>query len=408
MHRAALLPVPRLLPALCALLIGCAMPGHPREPPDVGREQRHPLRDVVPQGLRTEVAARRAGSVVLVTIDGARWQEIFGGVDAALARRHGLSAHEVVPADVLLPNLHRRVAARGVAIGAPGHGLIRASGPRHVSLPGYLELLSGSALGCTDNDCAPTKRTTILDEVRALPGVQPVDVAAIGSWEVLERAVSCDPASLTVSTGRSVGVSRERVRAGEGMAALLDVAAGSSPWPGHGDYRADRFTGPIALGYLRARRPRFLFVGLGDTDEHAHRDDYRSYLHALRAADDFVGELLDVVTDDTVVLVTADHGRASDFSSHGRDAASSRVFLLATGGGLPVRGAVDTSDDLRLGDVATTLRALFGLPTLADRAPIDALLPANFDGGRLGTPDPPGREPLVSRRAEGTISRSTR
>lgn len=385
MHRAALLPVLRWLPALCALLIGCAMPGHPREPPDVGREQRHPLRNVEPPGPRNEVAARRAGSVVLVTIDGARWQEIFRGVDPALARRHGLAPHEVVPADVLLPNLHGRVIAHGAAVGAPGHGVIRASGPRHVSLPGYLELLSGTALGCTDNDCAPTKRATILDEVRALPGVEPEDVAAIGSWEVLERAVSCDPASLTVSTGRNVGASRERVRAGDGMAALVDAAAGSSPWPGHGDYRADRFTGPIALGYLRARRPRFLFVGLGDTDEHAHRDDYRSYLHALRAADDFVGELLDVVTDDTAVLVTADHGRASDFSSHGRDAASSRVFLLATGGGIPTRGAVDTSDDLRLGDVATTLRALLDVPTSGDRAPIAELLPQRTRPAHLAT-----------------------
>ena len=62
--------------------------------------------------------------------------------------------------------------------------------------------------------------------------------------------------------------------------------------PGWLDYRRDRYTAALALEYLVATRPRLLFVGLGDTDEYAHRDDYPRYLDSLRAADQFVGELM--------------------------------------------------------------------------------------------------------------------
>lgn len=42
-------------------------------------------------------------------------------------------------------------------------------------------------------------------------------------------------------------------------------------------------------GYLRQVEPSFLFLGLGDTDEYAHRNDYRGYLRALGHADHVVG-----------------------------------------------------------------------------------------------------------------------
>src|SRR5262245_1253105 len=67
-----------------------------------------------------------ATRLVLVTLDGVRWQDTFG-------------AH----ARELLPNLYGRVIDRGVALGAATP--LSASGPNFVSLPGYRELLSGRA-----------------------------------------------------------------------------------------------------------------------------------------------------------------------------------------------------------------------------------------------------------------------
>jgi hypothetical protein len=317
--------------------------------------------------------------VVLITVDGTRWQEIFQGVDRELAARAHLPESAIVDARHLLPNFYSRVVDRGVAIGAPGGATIDASGPSFVSLPGYREIFSGRpALRCTSNDCPPLDEPTLLDELRARDGAD--GIAAISSWETIEQAVSQSPDALTLSTGRHGGRTRDRVRVSLTAARGLDRAAG--PYPGHADYRRDRDTAAIALEYLAARRPRFLAIGLGDTDEYAHRNDYRGYLQALADADDFIGRLfalLDELGDDrTMVLITADHGRATDFRDHGADPASQKVWLLAAGGSIPPRGIVAGDSRYRLADIAPTLRRLLDLradPSPRAGRPIEELLP---------------------------------
>src|ERR1700758_2864728 len=82
-------------------------------------------------------------NVIIVTIDGVRWQEVFGGVDEQLAHSAGMSKCEVLAGGELMPNLHRHFVDRGVVIGAPGYGQMEASGPNFVSLPGYEEIFTG-------------------------------------------------------------------------------------------------------------------------------------------------------------------------------------------------------------------------------------------------------------------------
>jgi hypothetical protein len=353
-------------------LAGCGALATPRPAPIVAPEI-----TVAPPPLAVE-APDATEAVILVTIDGARWQEIYGGVDARLAKRAGMADGEIVPADRLLPNLYSLIA-RGVAIGAPGHGAaISASGPVFISLPGYMELLSGGTKsGCRDNSCPAITRPTLADDVRDTDGAVDGDVAMIASWPTLERAAARAPGRITISAGRHGGASRDALRVDEEASALLDLAADSPPWPGGEDYRPDVHTRDLALRYLSARHPRFLFVGLGDTDEHAHADNYRGYLDALRQSDAFVGRIVETLgarARKTTVVVTADHGRSADFANHGRDPESARVFLIAAGGAVPARGFVSSSRQLHLSDVAPTLRALMGIES-GERPAMAELLP---------------------------------
>jgi len=335
---------------VAALVAGCGAP---------------PLADRAATPVRRE--AEDAPRVVLITLDGARWQEIVVGVDPAQAARRHLSPGAIVDARRLLPHVYTRLIDRGVALVGPS--AIEASGPNYVSLPGYREILTGRpARGCASNDCPPLDEPTLLDELRARDDRE--RVAAIASWEVIEQAAAVDTRAITVSTGRRGGGTRDLLRVDETAARLLDHADG--PWPGHGDYRRDRDTAELALDYLAARRPSFLFVGLGDTDEYAHRDDYRGYLAALTFFDDFVERLfalLDSLDDGgrTIVLATADHGRARTFRDHGADPDSRAVWLLAAGGGIPSRGVATPSRGHRLADVAPTVRRMLAL--VPDRAP---------------------------------------
>ncbi len=305
--------------------------------------------------------------VILVVLDGVRWQEMFGGVDPTLAAIH--RAGPVVNARSLLPCLYAALDARGAAVGAPGRGVIAASGPNFVSLPGYTEIFGGRPPdACRDNECAGASAPTLVDAMRDR-APSDSDVAVIASWAPIGRAATRTPSRIVLSAGRQDVTGARYLIDDPSTREVLDLGARADPRPGHDAFRPDRYTAELALRYLEARRPSFLFVGLGEPDEYAHEDDYRGYLASLRAADDFFGRLfaaLDCMGERgrrSLVLVTADHGRARDYRDHGAGLPeSARVWLLAIGGPVHARGFVQGPFARRLADVAPTIRQVVGLP----------------------------------------------
>jgi len=303
--------------ALFLLASSCAAAKPPSEPIV---EQRH-----AGQGVRSRA--------VILTMDGVRWQDVFESRER-------------------LPNLHRLASTRGVLLGAPGRGSIAASGPEYVSLPGYTEILTGRPpVACQSNDCPRSQRRTLLDEAKDAGA----DVAAFASWEKLDRAITSSPGRFTVSCGRDGDPTIE-------------------PYPGSGDFRPDAITGYLALSHLWRAQPDVLFIGLGEPDEYAHRDDHDGYLAALRLDDEILGQLFTVLDEmgergaTTNVIVTADHGRADDFNGHGGWAPeSARVWLCASGPAFAARGRVPSLEERHLADIAPTLRVVLGLDV--DRSP---------------------------------------
>ena len=359
------------LVAVLAVGSSCAVPSRAPQPPA----------PTVPTTTTGDGAnASVTSPVVLVTIDGVRWQEVFDGTDTALSHA------PFRPSRLLVPHLDRLMRERGASIGAPGRGFIRATGPSFVSLPGYTEILTGRApIGCQDNTCATVATPTFLDEAHATGA----KVAAFGSWEMLDRAISSRPGSFPVSVGRS-GASESEI----------------DPWPGVGNFRPDRFTAERALHHLATEQPDVLYVGLGEPDEYGHRDDYTGYLAALAYADAFVGRLVDTLDHmgprgtRTHVIVTADHGRSRDFKSHGAaHPESARVWLVAAGPSIAARGRIVSTRERHLADIAPTLRGLVGLPQARALArdrergwagePLAELLQAGTSPIAQATPSPP-------------------
>jgi hypothetical protein len=341
--------------------------------------------------LQSQVHTR--GSVILVALDGVRWQDVFSGVDRGLARRHHVPIEEQLDGAHLLPNLRRLMTVDGAALGGPSRGAtMRASGPNFVSLPGYVELLSGrSDSGCSDNACARVRVSTLADEAEQASGEEPRgEPAAFASWSDIDRAVTTVRGRVAVSAGRYGGSRRERFDRDAAVAASLKLGERARPEPGEGDFRPDAHTGNAALAYLRAHRPRFLFIGLGETDEYGHKDDYRGYLSALRRADAIIGRIAKTVFernargDATTLFITTDHGRSSGFSSHGRAyPESARVWLIAAGAGIEARGRIASPQTRHLADVAPTIRHLIGLPQVGQPGSgqvLTELLSSRVDG----------------------------
>jgi hypothetical protein len=319
--------------------------------------------------------AEQPVAIVIVTLDGVRWQEVFAGVDPALAAAHGVGAEQVLPARQLLPNLYAIIDGHGAALGAPGYGApIRASGPNFLSLPGYAELFSGRTVtGCGDNQCRGVSAHTIIEELSA--GMHAGEVAAVTSWPEIAKVTSYAGANAAVSSGRHGGSHREAFAGDAESARLLALGENAPHVLGDPDFRPDSLTAEIALHHLKAHSPRFLFLGLGEPDEFGHMNDYAGYLGALRRADARLGEIdaalqrLAERGTRTALFVTADHGRADSFVNHGEAyPESARVWLVAAGSALSSRGFVAAPSERRLADIAPTVREIAHLPRDTDGA----------------------------------------
>ena len=334
-----------------------ALRGAPASPPlDAQKRHGHRLRPIAAPSARElskAVALKRdpdkpAEHVVLVVLDGVKWQDVFGLTEDA---------------SETMPTLQKWMNVDGAVIGAPGVGApMQASGPNFVSLPGYVEILTGRpSMTCQQNECVLPPLDTFADEV-------PTHSAIVSSWEAIGPIVRSKTASVTA------GRHYRRGSFDAPTMAAIDRAKDADPFPGTWDYRPDALTAEIALDVLRREEPAFLFVGLGETDEWAHRGDREGYLAAMRAADAFLERLDETLRDEgmvssTTVIVTTDHGRADSFRDHGWPwPESKRVWLVAKGAGIEARGAVE-APERRLSSVAPTIRRLLGVVPSGDEGP---------------------------------------
>ncbi len=342
---------------------------------------------------RVPVTARSTEAplaIVVITLDGVRWHEVFEGVDPTLAAEHQLPPDAVVSARELMPNLHAILDSHGAALGAPGHGgTISASGPNFLSLPGYAELLSGrSATSCADNQCVGAGVHTIIEEMSAI-SPSGGDVVAISSWSEIAKVTSLSGCRAAVSSGRHAGANREQLAQDAEGARLLALGENAPRGVGDPEFRPDALTADIALHHLSARAPRFLFLGLGEPDEYAHMNDYAGYLDSMRRADARIAEVdaeltrLEARGTRTALFVTADHGRADSFVNHGAPyPESARVWLVAAGSAIGARGFVFAPSERKLADIAPTIRQIAHLPQsreLASGSSLNELL----DGAAL-------------------------
>ena len=318
-----------------------------------------------PRPLAVAPKVRKSSEiVVVVTIDGVRWQDVFRGVDRSLGHNLGPEFATWQTAEALTPNLHRMAMAQGVLLGDDAAPMV-ASSPSTVSLPGYSEIFSGRSPTCANNDCPATIEPTLLDEWTSHD--TSAQLTILSSWSRIPRAAAKDLSRMTVSSGQSIQVHPERFCNDARLCLQYHGGRNLPAWPGTEDYRPDQATAALALAYLEVHQPQFLFLGLGDTDEHAHHGDYRSYLQALHAADATLGAIGRWLEEKeqqghrTLLICTADHGRSHGFNHHGGAPEAARVWALFTGSVVAAHKATVAST-ARLADIAPTVRTFVGLP----------------------------------------------
>jgi hypothetical protein len=332
---------------------------------------------LLPFGLKAEP------KVVLVSIDGVRWQEVFAGADPTLSHRpEWVKTPQLIQAftpgqpELLMPFLHKTVSQQGITVGDRSQGsVINVSNPYQISYPGYQELLAGfSDPAIRSNNKIANPNVTVLEWLNQQPQLQH-KVAAFGSWDLFPYILNTERSGLTVNAGfmQQQGKLSEKQK-------YLNQLQAKTPSP-FASVRLDVFTQEFALEHMRLHKPKLLYIALGEADDFAHMGQYDQYLAAIHRSDQFIADLWQELQNDpyyrdqTTLLISTDHGRgeAAQWRSHGKSsvmpgykgpvpqiAGSEQIWLAAIGPEIPAAGLIRTNGTWQQGQMAATLAAALG------------------------------------------------
>ena len=316
-----------------------------------------------------------AQNVVVITIDGLRWQEFFSGASRDYFKKEKAGApgpaerrfwreSEAERRAILMPFLWDVVARDGQILGdQTKQSRVGLTNGLWFSYPGYSEMFAGVADKRIDsNDKVPNPNVTVLEWLNGRPGFQG-RVAAFGAWDVLPSILNTGRSRLPVGTGFTPvpAPTTDRDR---------DINQLASDLPRYWNYGT--LDAPVvyaALESLRRDKPRVLYLMLGEGDEFAHEGRYDLYLDATQRADRFIRRIWDTLqslpeyTGRTALVLTTDHGRGAttrDWMDHGREVpAAEQTWIALLGPGIAPLG-VRPGVTATTSQIAATIAALLG------------------------------------------------
>ncbi len=235
--------------------------------------------------LRAQNAAGQP-HVILVMTDGLRWQEVFRGADASMMvsksghdepgmkelREKYLAATAAERRERLMPFLWKTMIPRGQMYGdRDEHSDASVTNGFNFSYPGYSETLTGYGDPKIDsNDNVPNPNVTVLEWLNKQPGLQG-KVAAFGAWNVIAGVVNAGRCGCTVNAGYDPFMMTPMTPRLE----LLNTLKAEIPQV----WDDEPFDAPVfytAMEYIKAKKPRVLFLSFGETDDWAHAKNYWS------------------------------------------------------------------------------------------------------------------------------------
>lgn len=322
-------------------------------------------------------ATRKTRNVIFVMADGLRWQEAFGGADPALLNKESgvpdvartrAEFWRETPAErraVLLPFLWNVVASKGQLYGNQDAGSqAYVTNGMNFSYPGYSETLCGFPDARVDsNDKNPNPNISMFEWLGGKPAFKG-RIAAFGAWDLFPYILNVQRSGLFVNAGYDPLI----VKPSSPKIDLLNrLKKESELWD------SEALDAPMfhtALEYLKLRKPRVMFVSLGEPDEWAHDGKYALYLTSAHRVDQYLKELWDTVQampeyrGSTTLVFAVDHGRGlapKEWRSHGQKIPDSKnIWMAFYGPDTPALGERKNVPAVTQSQVAPTIAALLG------------------------------------------------
>jgi hypothetical protein len=318
--------------------------------------------------------------VILVMTDGLRWQEVFRGADESLLApkkyfdgRSVKTLRESYLAETaeerrqrLMPFLWKTMIPSGEMYGdRDAHSDASVTNGFNFSYPGYSETLTGHGdPRVNSNDNVPNPNVTVLEWLNRQPGLQG-QVAAFGAWDVIAGIVNAGRCGCTVNAGYEPLLMTPMTPRLE----MLNEWKAESPriWDD------EPFDAPVfytAMEYIKEKKPRVVFLSLGETDDWAHGGNYGEYLNSANRVDGYLEKLWTALQampeykGNTTLIFLPDHGRGSgeDWTTHGQKVPDSKyIFMGFMGPKTPALGNRADVPAVTQSQVAATLAKVLGL-----------------------------------------------
>jgi hypothetical protein len=327
---------------------------------------------------------RKTENVVVIVTDGLRWQEVFRGAEAALISSKPGGAEDEAALkrefwrptpeerrEALLPFMWTVVAKQGILWGNREDGSsAQVANAFRFSYPGYNEIITGAPDPRIDsNEYPPNPNVSVFEWMNGQPGFEG-RVGVVAGWTAFDRIFNRGRSRLDMRIGWETPVPGAATPNGQllnTMYATITREFSDMPW--------DALLQQTLLEYVRAKKPRLLFVGYGETDEWAHNGRYDLTLASAHAVDGFIRELWETMQampeyrGKTTFLITTDHGRGGgeegwkhhDWNVDGAE----DMWIAVLGPDTPALGARAQVSRVTQSQIAATAAALLGKDWLA-------------------------------------------
>lgn len=335
--------------------------------------------------------------IFIITFDGLRWQEVFGGaVDSLIDSKEFTSGQEVIrerfgadskteARQKLMPWFWSTLISEGQLYGNRWEGnKVNCTNPYWFSYPGYNEILSGYSDPEVDSNAKKyNKNKTVLEWLNQMPAYSG-KVAAFTSWDVFPFIINDERSNVYVNGGFRKAEDQYLTYTEQLLNDLQDQIP--SPWS---SVRLDAFTHNFMMEYVKKHHPKVVYIAYGETDDFAHDGEYDQYLKSAHQTDKWIGQIWDFIQQDpyykdqTSLIITTDHGRGTSpmetWKSHGSNIeGADQIWMAAIGPRIPARGMIKGEQQIYQNQIAATVARLLGLNFTGDRKeagkPVDTIV----------------------------------
>jgi len=316
-------------------------------------------------------------NIFIITLDGYRWQELFGGADEALINNPKFVSDTSLSKEMywhqdtvmrrakLMPFFWNIIAKKGQLYGNRRYqNKMDVKNIYKFSYPGYNEIFTGYAdLKFVPNTPVPNRNTNILEWLNNQDEYKG-KVVAFTSWNIFPYILNEKRMGLPVNSGYEILHQTDS----NPVFQLINMVQEDVANKKHTRY--DELTFISAREYIKQYHPKVAFIGMGETDEFAHENQYDQYLHAANKADKMIAELWYYVQSDpgyknnTTFIITTDHGRGSKPRTwHEHNTlikGSGEIWMALLGPGILPIGEMQNGQQTYQKQIASTIAMLLG------------------------------------------------